>query len=154
MNFHYNNKFSSQWWIFIIVIYSHQNDEFPSQGWISITVMNSYSSEEFSLKNFYFYHQFWQSFSLNLNLNFGWAWPSSASACFCYNCFLFNQCLWQNLYNVKWVKSFKCTSAKKDIKWTTQLVFHSNLIFQPASKSYLGKFTKKQDKAIYQKNSC
>ena len=37
MNFHYNNKFSSQWWIFIIVIYSHQNDEFPSHGWISIS---------------------------------------------------------------------------------------------------------------------
>ena len=56
----------------------------------------------------------------------------------------------------KWVvckmsKSFECTSVKKDIQWTTQLVFHLNLIFQPASQSYLGKFTKKQDKAIYQK---
>ena len=138
MNFHHSDIFSSEWWISITGMNINHSDEFLFQWRIFV-------------KEFLFLSSILTIIQSKPQPEF---WPSSASACFCYNCFLFNQCLWQNLYNVKWVKSFKCTSSKKDIKWTNQLVFHSNLIFQPASKSYLGKFTKKQDKAIYQKNSC
>lgn len=117
MRYDSSDDFSPLWWIFIPVMNFHHSDIFSSEWWISITGMNINHSDEFLfqwgifVKEFLFLSSILTIIQSKPQPEF---WPSSASACFCYNCFLFNQCLWQNLYNVKWVKSFKCTSANKE----------------------------------------
>ena len=50
MNFHHNDEFSSQWWIFITPMNFHNYDKFSSQWWIFITMMTFHHNDECSLQ--------------------------------------------------------------------------------------------------------